>query len=111
MHRRSHFIFQYVVSQVSRDDLCVYLCYFRVTGGECLLGLPHRHEFRAAVISLLESLNIIIGWGCWDVSFGAAALSSSGSPGGEHLHRLGSHQINVNIYIVAVSHVFFVPGG
>lgn len=84
---------------------------FGITGGERLLRFSHYYQFRAAGISFLESLNIITGWGCWDIVSGAPAPPSFGSPGGGHPHRLGSHQPNGKICFGAVSHVFFVRVG
>lgn len=52
--------------------------YFGVSGGERLQKFPRDHLWlRTAGTPLLRSLNIIIGWGCWDIVSGVAEASSS----------------------------------
>ena len=49
--------------------------------------------------------------GCSNIISGAAAPSSSGLPGGRHILRMGSHQLDGKIYPIAVPHIFLVRRG
>ena len=76
------------------------------------LELTYRRlMLRATGTLLLGSLNIIIGWRCCHIVSGVAAPSSSASPRGRHLHRLGSHELDGKRCFVVVGCAFFERDG